>query len=87
MAYNFIPSSVHRPVSSSSAAPNSPKYDALFQAQMMQQQSAYSGEHKDFRRLKSKGEFVNNEVKKTTVVRKGGGQVWDDQTLLAWDPS
>ena len=25
--------------------------------------------------------------KKRTVVRKGGGQVWEDQTLLEWDPS
>jgi hypothetical protein len=25
--------------------------------------------------------------KKLTVVREAGGQVWDDQTLLEWDPS
>lgn len=25
--------------------------------------------------------------KKLTVVRESGGQVWDDQTLLEWDPS
>ena len=25
--------------------------------------------------------------KKRTVVRKGGGQVWEDQTLLEWDPA
>ena len=25
--------------------------------------------------------------KKLTVVRQSGGQVWDDQTLLEWDPS
>jgi hypothetical protein len=25
--------------------------------------------------------------KRTTVIRKGGGKVWEDQTLLEWDPS
>ncbi|PAV21187.1 RNA-binding domain-containing [Pyrrhoderma noxium] len=25
--------------------------------------------------------------KRTTVLRKGGGKVWEDQTLLEWDPS
>lgn len=25
--------------------------------------------------------------KKTTVMRKGGGQTWEDQTLLDWDPT
>jgi hypothetical protein len=25
--------------------------------------------------------------KRTTVIRKGGGKVWEDQTLLDWDPS
>ncbi|ODQ55878.1 RNA-binding domain-containing protein [Saitoella complicata NRRL Y-17804] len=29
----------------------------------------------------------NAKDKKTTVVREGGGQVWEDQTLLEWDPS
>ena len=24
--------------------------------------------------------------KRTTVLRKGGGKVWEDQTLLEWDP-
>jgi hypothetical protein len=25
--------------------------------------------------------------KRTTVLRKGGGRTWEDQTLLEWDPS
>ena len=25
--------------------------------------------------------------KRTTVLRKGAGKVWEDQTLLEWDPS
>ena len=25
--------------------------------------------------------------KRTTVLRKGGGKVWEDQTLLEWNPS
>jgi hypothetical protein len=43
---------------------------------------------------KSQPALVNGKVKaakpvdrKLTVVREGGGQVWDDQTLLEWDPS
>ena len=28
-----------------------------------------------------------NPEKKVTVVRKGGGQVWEDNTLLEWDPT
>jgi len=40
------------------------------------------------------GAFVHGNIKpdkpaekKLTVVRESGGQVWDDQTLLEWDPS
>jgi hypothetical protein len=25
--------------------------------------------------------------KRDTVIRKAGGKVWEDQTLLEWDPS
>jgi hypothetical protein len=28
-----------------------------------------------------------NPEKKVTVIRKGGGQVWEDNTLLEWDPT
>lgn len=30
---------------------------------------------------------ATNPEKKVTVVRKGGGQVWEDNTLLEWDPT
>jgi len=30
---------------------------------------------------------VDEEGKKQTVVRKGGGQTWEDQSLLEWDPT
>ena len=34
-----------------------------------------------------KPERPAENLKKLTVVRESGGQVWDDQTLLEWDPS
>jgi RNA recognition motif. (a.k.a. RRM, RBD, or RNP domain) len=34
-----------------------------------------------------KPERPAENLKKLTVVRESGGQVWDDQTLLEWDPA
>jgi hypothetical protein len=33
------------------------------------------------------GSKVEKGGKRVTVLRKGGGRVWEDQTLLEWDPS
>ena len=33
------------------------------------------------------GGKVEKGGKRVTVLRKGGGRVWEDQTLLEWDPS
>ncbi|KAM0721046.1 hypothetical protein Q7P37_003332 [Cladosporium fusiforme] len=33
------------------------------------------------------GGKTDNPEKKVTVVRKGGGQTWEDNTLLEWDPT
>ena len=33
------------------------------------------------------GGMVEKGGKRVTVLRKGGGRVWEDQTLLEWDPS
>ena len=33
-----------------------------------------------------KGKIVDDDKKKT-VIRKGGGQSWEDQSLLEWDPT
>lgn len=30
---------------------------------------------------------TTNEDKKKTVIRKGGGETWEDNTLLEWDPT
>ncbi len=32
------------------------------------------------------GVVVPKGSKRTTVLRKGAGKVWEDQTLLDWDP-
>lgn len=31
------------------------------------------------------GDVVPKGGKRTTVLRKGGGKIWEDQTLLDWD--
>jgi len=61
-------------------------FDPELEAQIAEQQSIYSQEHKDFRKFANKAKWDDKE-KKTTVVREGGGKVWDDQTLLEWDPA
>lgn len=33
------------------------------------------------------GGVVPKGTKRTTVLRKGGGKLWEDQTLLEWDDS
>ena len=32
------------------------------------------------------GDVVPRGGKRTTVLRKGAGKVWEDRTLLEWDP-
>ena len=71
------PSAHHAPVPA-----NAHEYDAG----MLAQQSVYvPGAMIDKRG--GAGGKVAKGGKRTTVLRKGAGQVWEDQTLLEWDPS
>lgn len=57
---------------------------AAFDASMAQQSSIYTPE------ASVKGGYKTNKGPghgRTTVLRKGGGQVWEDQSLMEWDPS
>lgn len=69
---------------STSAAPvpaNAYEYDVGILAQ----QSAYVPGAVVDKRGGAGGKLAKGG-KRTTVLRKGGGKVWEDQTLLEWDP-
>lgn len=70
---------------SSSTAPvpaNAYEYDVGYLAQ----QSVYVPGAMIDKRGGSGGKITKGG-KRTTVLRKGAGKVWEDQTLLDWDPS
>ena len=70
---------------SSSTAPvpaNAYEYDVGYLAQ----QSVYVPGAMIDKRGGSGGK-ISKGGKRTTVLRKGAGKVWEDQTLLEWDPS
>lgn len=59
-------------------------YQAAFQADMAQQSSIYTPE------AAKKGGYTHAGGKgkaRTTVLRKAGGEKWEDPTLAEWDPS
>ncbi|KZW04226.1 RNA-binding domain-containing protein [Exidia glandulosa HHB12029] len=68
--------------SSSTAPANAYEYDAGYLAQ----QSVYVPGAMIDKRGGSGGK-ISKGGKRTTVLRKGAGKVWEDQTLLEWDPS
>ncbi|KAH7105618.1 RNA-binding domain-containing protein [Auriculariales sp. MPI-PUGE-AT-0066] len=69
--------------SSSATVPaNAYEYDVGYLAQ----QSVYVPGAMIDKRGGSGGKIVKGG-KRTTVLRKGAGKVWEDQTLLDWDPS
>jgi len=69
--------------SSAAAIPsNAYEYDVGYLAQ----QSVYVPGAMIDKRGGSGGKIVKGG-KRTTVLRKGAGKVWEDQTLLEWDPS
>lgn len=37
-------------------------------------------------RSRGRKEKEGHQGKRETVIRKAGGKVWEDQTLLEWDP-
>ena len=81
--------------------PGLSKEDQEFQAQIAQWQSAYTNNNESNKdrpagEIKAKKPIdtsekdlkpENDDEKKTTVMRSGGGQNWHDTSLLEWDPS
>lgn len=53
---------------------------AAFDASMAQQSSIYTPE------AVKKGGFGGPGGARKTVIRKGGGETWEDQSLMEWDP-
>lgn len=55
-------------------------------AAIAEQQSIYSSDNRENAKLKM-AERIDLKSKHKTVLREGGGKVWEDPTLLEWDPS
>lgn len=55
-------------------------------AAIAQQQSIYSSDNRENAKLKQ-AERIDLKSKHKTVIREGGGKVWEDPTLLEWDPA
>ncbi|KAK4049756.1 hypothetical protein OIO90_005337 [Microbotryomycetes sp. JL221] len=71
-------------------------YNPSYDADLMAQQSIYTPEASRLYQQQQQaegggaGSTANGKGKakaRTTVLRKGGGEVWEDQSLLEWDPS
>ncbi|KAM0792971.1 hypothetical protein ACM66B_002726 [Microbotryomycetes sp. NB124-2] len=72
-------------------------YQGGYDADMMAQQSIYTPEAAKLYQQQQGPDGMNGtgstnagkgkSKARTTVLRKGGGQVWEDQSLLEWDPS
>jgi hypothetical protein len=69
------------PASTSRAPANAFEYDVG----LLAQQSVYVPGAMIDKRGGSGGKLAKGG-KRTTVLRKGGGKVWEDQTLLEWNP-
>lgn len=63
--------------------PSSSKVDAAFDANVAAQQSIYTPDAVQHPQVVHK---ANKGKARTTVIRKAGGETWEDQTLMEWDP-
>ncbi|WAQ83806.1 hypothetical protein PtA15_4A255 [Puccinia triticina] len=66
----------HQQSGSNGAFNHHSKLDAAFDANVAAQQSIYTPD----------ATKLNKGKARTTVIRKAGGEVWEDQTLMEWDP-
>lgn len=60
--------------------------DADLAAQIAEQQSIYSSENRENVKLRT-ADRIDLKSKHKTVIREGGGKVWEDPTLTEWDPA
>ncbi|WAR54649.1 hypothetical protein PtB15_4B266 [Puccinia triticina] len=67
----------HQQSGSNGAFNHHSKLDAAFDANVAAQQSIYTPD----------ATKLNKGKARTTVIRKAGGEVWEDQTLMEWDPA
>jgi hypothetical protein len=58
--------------------------NAAFDAEVAAQQSVYTPEAASTFASSNRGRARGKA--RTTVLRKGGGEIWEDQSLLEWDP-
>ncbi|RMZ82100.1 hypothetical protein DV737_g2176, partial [Chaetothyriales sp. CBS 132003] len=85
------------PTPAAGGASQYPDYDPEYEAQVAQWQSAYVPKEGEKTRLPGVSATVASTVRtespankpaaSQTVQRSGGGQTWNDQTLLEWDPA
>ena len=78
--------------SSSSTAARLPAGTTYLDGDLLAQQSVYlpgGGEKmaKEGKKVQTQGQEGRGAGKRETVIRKSGGKVWEDPTLLEWDPS
>ncbi|KAF2858828.1 RNA-binding domain-containing protein, partial [Piedraia hortae CBS 480.64] len=86
---------IQNPFGATPAGPSN-TYNPEYEAAIAQWQSAYVPTEEQSRRAAANtargaagtqdGAQTKGEKKKT-VIRKGGGQTWEDKTLLEWDPT
>lgn len=64
-------------------------YPSSYDAELAAQQSIYTPEAA--KRVQQQQQQQPRQTQtgkaRTTVLRKGGGQIWEDQSLMEWDPS
>ncbi|GAA5998172.1 uncharacterized protein JCM10292_002372 [Rhodotorula paludigena] len=72
------------PAAGPSAGPAYPAAGA-YDPNFAQQSSIYTPEAANSK--KAIAQVGNKGKARTTVLRKGGGEVWEDQSLLEWDPN
>lgn len=100
--YANAPPQIRNPFAPPSAATGADlgqnaKYDPEYDAQIAQWQSAYvTPSAQDDNKKGAQAHNIEAQPvpapisadgKKKTVIRKGGGQTWEDSTLLEWDPT
>lgn len=85
-APNLHTSSYYDPTSSgvSGAGASGSNADPSFDANVAAQQSIYTPDAVQNPHIVQK---ANKGKARTTVIRKAGGETWEDQTLMEWDPS
>lgn len=88
MSYRAGPSGHGAPPPNSDHRRHNPygDLDPELAAAIAQQQSIYSSDNRENVKLKQ-AERIDLKSKHKTVIREGGGKVWEDPTLLEWDPS